>query len=127
MLIRGGAGFGIILFAFWVYCLFDVILAEEYSVRNLSKGTWIVIVLFGLDVGAIAWFVAGRPQRGHSGGLPYKGNSGRPSTGFPEYDRPGRFTASNPDDDEAFLRSVRERAEEQRRLERERRKQRDEE
>jgi hypothetical protein len=34
---------------------------------------------------------------------------------FPEYDRPGRFAATNPDDDEAFLAQVRARAEQQRR------------
>lgn len=33
---------------------------------------------------------------------------------FPEYDRPGRARATNPEDDEAFLRGLRERAEEQR-------------
>ncbi len=45
--------------------------------------------------------------------MPYKGNHGHPS--FPEYDRPGRAVAANPEDDEAFLRGLRERAEEQRR------------
>jgi hypothetical protein len=49
--------------------------------------------------------------------MPYKGNHGHPS--FPEYDRPGRAMATNPDDDEAFLRGLRERAEEQRRTYRE--------
>jgi hypothetical protein len=34
---------------------------------------------------------------------------------YPEYDRPGRAVPANPDDDEQFLRGVRERAEEQRR------------
>ena len=38
---------------------------------------------------------------------------------FPEYDRPGRAAAANPEDDEEFLRKVRERAEEQRRRYRE--------
>jgi len=38
---------------------------------------------------------------------------------YPEYDRPGRFAATNPEDDEVFLRQVRERAEEQRRQYRE--------
>jgi hypothetical protein len=61
-------------------------------------------------VGPVAWLVAGRPQ-GPSRSLPYKGNTGIP----PEYDRPGRATAYRPDDDEAFLRGLRERAEQQRR------------
>jgi hypothetical protein len=106
------------MFAVWVYCLLDVIMAEEYRIRNLSKGTWIMIVLFTFEVGAIAWLVAGRPQSSPRG-LPYKGNNGRPAPQYPEYDRPGRFAAANPDDDDAFLRQVRERAEEQRRVARE--------
>jgi hypothetical protein len=40
---------------------------------------------------------------------------------YPEYDRPGRFAAGNPDDDEEFLRKCRERAEAQRKLAREKR------
>ena len=94
------------MFAVWVYCLLDVIMAEEYRIRNLSKGTWIMIVLFTFEVGAIAWLVAGRPQSA-TRGLPYKGNNGRPAPQYPEYDRPGRFSAAHPDDDDAFLRQVR--------------------
>lgn len=108
MLIRGGVGLGVILTAVWIYCLLDVIMADEHRIRNLSKATWVVIVLFTFEVGAVAWLVAGRP-RGPARGLPYKGN-----TGYPEYDRPGRFVATNPDDDAEFLRKVRERAEAQR-------------
>ena len=40
---------------------------------------------------------------------------------FPEYDRPGRAAALDPEKDEEFLRQVRERAEEQRRAYREKR------
>ena len=120
VLIRGGVGLGIILFAVWVYCLLDVIMADEHRIRNLSKGTWILIVLFTFEVGAVAWLVAGRPQ-GVPRGLPYKGNTGRPAPQYPEYDRPGRFAATSPDDDDAFLRQVRQRAEEQRRAAREQR------
>jgi hypothetical protein len=63
------------------------------------------------------WLIAGRPQLDATSSMPYKGNTGHPS--FPEYDRPGRNVADNPEDDEAFLRGLRERAEEQRRLYRE--------
>ena len=61
--------------------------------------------------------VAGRPRSG-SRDLPYR-DAGRAARQFPEYDRPGRFAATNPDDDEAFLRQVRERAEQQTRAARE--------
>jgi hypothetical protein len=113
---------GILGTALWIYCLFDVIMTDESRIRNLPKVTWIFIVLVTSLVGAVAWLVAGRPQ-GPARSLPYKGNNG---TAFPEYERPGRFVATNPDDDAAVLRQVRERAEAQtaeakrQRLERER-------
>jgi hypothetical protein len=106
-------GLGIILTAIWIYCLLDVIMADEYRIRNLPKMAWVMIVLFTFEIGAVAWLVAGRPQ-GAPRSLPYKGNTGRSTPAFPEYDRPGRFSATNPDDDEAFLRTVRERADRQR-------------
>ena len=118
MLVRGGLGLGIIVFAVWVYCLLEVIMTDESRIRNLSKTTWIMIVLLTFEVGAVAWLVAGRPTT-QPRDLPYKGNTGRPVPRYPEYDRPGRFAATDPEDDERFLRQVRERAEEQRRLYRE--------
>ena len=108
MLLADGA-LGIALTLFWVYTILVVITTDESRVRNLPKLAWVVIVVLLLDVGALAWWVAGRPQ-GAARSLPYKGNSGVP----PEYDRPGRATASNPDDDAAFLAQLRERAEQQR-------------
>jgi hypothetical protein len=112
VLLRGGLGVGIIAFGLWVFCLLDVIMTEEHRVRNLSKAVWVAVVLVTFEVGAVAWLVAGRPRSG-SRDLRYKGNAGRAARQYPEYDRPGRFAATNPDDDEAFLRQVRERAEQQ--------------
>lgn len=113
-------GFGLILLALWVFCILDVITTDEHAVRNLPKMLWLIIVLILPDIGSILWLVAGRPRSWERpGGLPYKGNSGTAGARFPEYDRPGRATASNPDDDEAFLRGLRERVEEQRRKARE--------
>jgi hypothetical protein len=96
----------------WVYAIFDVITTDAGAVRNLPKLAWVLIVIvFGeFAIGPILWFVAGRPN-GQARSLPYKGNTGIP----PEYDRPGRTAAQNPDDDAAFLHSLRNRAEEQRR------------
>ncbi|GAA2168176.1 hypothetical protein GCM10009845_31170 [Pedococcus bigeumensis] len=113
---------GILGTALWIYCLFDVIMTDESRIRNLPKVTWIFVVLITSVVGAVAWLVAGRPQTPQRS-LPYKGNTG---AAFPEYERPGRFVPTNPDDDAEFLRKVRERAEAQtreakrQRLERER-------
>jgi hypothetical protein len=110
---------GLVMVVLWVYCIFDVITTDESLCRNLPKGVWLLIVLLIPDIGSLMWLIAGRPQRvAQPGGLPYKGNTGQR---YPEYDRPGRFAASNPDDDEAFLRQVKERAEQQRRAAKEQR------
>ena len=108
MLLADGA-LGIALTLFWVYSVLEVITTDESRMRNLPKITWLFIVILLFDIGAVAWWVAGRPQ-GPARSLPYKGNAGIP----PEYDRPGRATASSPDDDAAFLAQLRMRAEEQR-------------
>jgi phospholipase D-like protein len=115
--IRAELGVGILTTALWIYCLFDVIMTDESRIRNLPKVTWIFIVLITSVVGAVAWLIAGRPQTAPRS-MPYKGNTG---VAYPEYDRPGRFVPTNPDDDAEFLRKVRERAEEQRRAYREER------
>jgi len=102
---------GLVELVLLVYCVLDAITTPEHQVRNLPKLLWLVLIIFVPIVGSVAWLVGGRPVAGsRPGGLPYKGNTGR----FPEYDRPGRAVAQNPDDDEAFLRTLRERAEDQR-------------
>lgn len=108
MLELDGLG-ALVVLGLWIFCLIDVITTDESVMRNLGKTMWLVLVLFLPAVGSIAWLIAGRPQAAKS--LPYKGNTG---PAFPEYDRPGRAVATNPEDDEAFLRGLRERAEEQR-------------
>ena len=117
MLIFDG-GFALIAFAVWVFCIIDVITTPESECRNLPKVAWIFLVIILFDVGSIAWLVAGR-NWGASKGLPYKGNTGRSESRYPEYDRPGRHVPQNPDDDEEFLAKLRARAEEQRRRARE--------
>jgi hypothetical protein len=112
MLLLDG-GLALVIVASWLFCIFDVLTTDASRCRNLPKPVWILIVLLLFDIGAIAWLVAGRPWTGSvRNGMPYKGNTGAK---YPEYDRPGRFAASNPDDDDAFLAQVRNRAEEQRR------------
>jgi hypothetical protein len=54
-------------------------------------------------VGAIAWFIAGRPAR------PVRlsnGQTWRPGNGFPENQRPARKGPLAPDDDPEFLKSL---------------------
>ena len=81
----------------------------------LQKTWWILLILFFPFVGSIAWLVAGRPQTAQRRQGPYE----RSTSAYPEYDRPGRFAAADPQADEEFLKKVRERAEEQRRKHRE--------
>ncbi|WP_435741400.1 PLDc N-terminal domain-containing protein [Nocardioides sp. SYSU DS0663] len=100
----------VVVFILWAYCLVDSIGTREDRVRNLPKVAWVVLVLLFPLVGSIAWLVAGRPQGGPALTRPQGA-----APGFPEYERPGRMAASDPEADEAFLRQVRERAEEQRR------------
>ncbi len=102
--------FGVVAFCLFVYCLVDVIQTSERDMRNLPKVAWLLLVLLFPFVGSVAWLVAGRPE-----GAPRRGAYERAVPEYPEYDRPGRAAATSPDDDEAFLRGVRERAEEQRR------------
>jgi hypothetical protein len=102
---------GVLMFALWVFCLVDVIGSRDYQVRNLSKTTWLLVVLFFPLVGSIAWLAAGRPDSS----APARSRWERPAPAFPEYDRPGRAASEDPEKDEEFLRQQLVRAEEQRR------------
>src|SRR4051795_5249467 len=106
-------GLALIAFAVWVFCIIDVITTPDDQCRNLPKLAWLLLVIILVDVGSIAWLVAGRTWTARPADLPYKGNRGRPSGA------PVRFNGTNPDDDEEFLAGLRARAEEQRRRARE--------
>ncbi|MFD4458864.1 PLD nuclease N-terminal domain-containing protein [Nocardia sp. NPDC058480] len=107
---------GFLTLALWVYCLVDIITSPDTGIRHLPKMGWIIVVVLIPTIGALLWLFAGRPV-----------GESRPAsnTRFSEYDRPGRRVASNPDDDEAFLRGLRERAEQQRREARRQQEERD--
>jgi hypothetical protein len=106
----------LLAFAVWVFCIIDVITTPESEVRNLPKLAWLLLVIILVDVGSIAWLIAGRPWNSRPADLPYKGNSGNRGRQAPSRTR---FNATNPDDDEEFLAGLRARAEEQRRRARE--------
>ena len=82
-----------------VYCVLSIITTPPAAVRNLPKVVWLVLVILLPLVGGIAWLVAGRPVAGRAD-LPRRGRRAAPVA---------------PDDDEAFLRGLRERADLQRR------------
>jgi hypothetical protein len=102
---------GLVFLALWVFCIIDVITTPESNMRNLPKMAWLFIVLILPDIGSIAWLVAGREWQQRPGMY----RSATAARAYPEYDRPGRHMPANPDDDDAFLSQVRERAEAQRR------------
>lgn len=100
---------------FWVYVLFDVIGSDADRVRLLPKPAWAVIVLLVPKFGPALWFMLGRPPRNPA----LSSGPAGPPPPFPEYEHPGRARAVSPEEDEAFLRRCRERAEEQRQRARE--------
>jgi hypothetical protein len=97
-----------------IYCLVNAITSRDSDIRHLPKVAWILLILFFPFVGSIAWLLAGRPIEPRPGP-----RHERLAPAFPEYDRPGRAAAVDPEADAEFLRQVRERAEEQRRKARE--------
>ena len=100
-----------IVFVVWVWTLAQVLLTPDALVRRLPKVAWLVIVFLFPLLGTAGWYVFGRPEQA-SRRPPSRHE--RPTPAFPEYDRPGRAAATDPEKDEEFLRQVRARAEEQR-------------
>jgi hypothetical protein len=112
-----GGGFLLVL-ALDIFCLIDVITSDESRVRNLPKIAWFVLILLFPLIGSIVWLAGGRPQAnavGHHFGGHGRSPHERPAASYPEYDRPGRASGVSSESDDEFLRSVRERAEDQRR------------
>ena len=105
-----GGLFGFALLCLWVFCIIDVVRTPESDMRNLPKLVWLFIVIFLPDVGSIVWLLLGRPT---APSLPREARHQHMNS-YPEYDRPGRFAATSPDDDAEFLQGLRARAEEQR-------------
>ena len=108
-MLYGGGVLALVEIVLLVYCVLNVITTPEGEVRNLPKLLWLLLVVVLPLVGGVAWLIAGRPQ-GAARSLPYKGNQGVP----PSSPRRGPAAVFRPEDDEAFLRGLRERAEQQR-------------
>ncbi|WP_371829404.1 PLDc N-terminal domain-containing protein [Rhodococcoides kroppenstedtii] len=111
---------GLLTMALLVFCLIDVITADDGGVRHIPKIAWLFVVLLLPLIGSLLWLTVGRPI---GAGIWGGSEPSRPRSGFAEYDvRPGRAVAQSPEADAEFLRQCRARAEEQRRVERERRR-----
>jgi hypothetical protein len=91
--------FALATLALLVVALIDCLSCENYEIRALPKAVWVLIILFFSPVGAIAWFIAGRPQREVAPGA----GIWRPGAAFPERPRPRPVA---PDDDPDFLREL---------------------
>ncbi|BCB87447.1 PLD nuclease N-terminal domain-containing protein [Phytohabitans suffuscus] len=78
--------------------LISCLSAEEDEIRTLPRLAWVLIILFFPLVGAIAWFLVGRPVRSGAPGGGWRGGGG-----FAE-NRRSRPAA--PDDDPEFLKSL---------------------
>lgn len=102
---------GLISLVLCIYCVVGVISSRNDEIRHLPKIGWLILVLLFPLVGSIAWLAVGRPVTVQRPQSRYE----RPAPEFPEYDRPGRAAAVDPEADAEFLRKIRERAEEQRR------------
>ena len=87
--------------ALLVYCLIDCIQTDSARIRNLSKTTWVFVIIILPIIGSIAWLVAGRPEHSSRGRqVPWPSTQ---TAGFPEYERP-RY--GSPDDDPEFIASM---------------------
>lgn len=108
---------GVILLAL-VIGIIDVLCRDDTGVRLLPRWGWFLVVVMVPVAGTVVWLIFGRPRprrlrRRRSG---ERRASASVVAAFPEYDRPGRFVPQDPVADAEFLRQVRQRAEEQRRL-----------
>lgn len=61
-MLYGGGIFGLVLIAFWVWAVLDVISTDESMCRNLPKTMWLMVVIFLSGLGALAWLLLGRPE-----------------------------------------------------------------
>jgi hypothetical protein len=89
--------------ALLVFALIDCLSAEESQVRALPRIAWVFLILLFSPIGAIAWFIAGRPARAVRLS---NGTTWRPGSGFPEEQRPQRSGPLAPDDDPEFLQKL---------------------
>ncbi len=102
MFIRLGGVFTLIAVLLWLYAIFDALTAPPERVRNLPKAIWMIIVIVLLDIGAIAWFLWGRPRAEVSARV-RQSPFGRQGHGGPR----GGGRSIAPDDDPEFLRRLR--------------------
>jgi len=77
----------IVVLVVFVYALVDVIRTDKSQTRGISKTAWIIVMIVLPLLGAILWFIFGRPY-------------GKPTA------KPVRSYPTAPDDDPEFLRNL---------------------
>lgn len=91
-----------------IYALIDCAQTESAEVRGLPKPVWIALIALIWVVGPVAWLIGGRERDPAGAGAGPGVAPGRPAT--------ERNRATAPDDDPAFLESLRRGNEEHRRM-----------
>ena len=104
MFIRLGGVFTLLAVVAWLYAIFDSLTAPADRIRTLPKAIWLIIILLLFDIGAIAWFIWGRPRASVNVRAP-KSPFGWQGHGGPGAGPKQRSVA--PDDDPEFLRRLR--------------------
>ncbi|MFE4197222.1 PLD nuclease N-terminal domain-containing protein [Paenarthrobacter sp. NPDC056912] len=77
----------VVVLVVFVYALVDVIRTDKHQTRGISKTAWIVVMILLPLLGAVLWFIFGRPY-------------GKPTS------QPIRRHPTAPDDDPEFLRNL---------------------
>lgn len=103
MLIIGG---GALIVGLTLYTLLDAVRTPAHEARTLPKWLWVLVTLFFPVIGPVLWLLLGRPkrERGTRGSIPRPGTARRGNT----------LSMASPDDDEAYLRWLKAKAERER-------------
>nr|NLI51130.1 PLDc_N domain-containing protein [Propionibacterium sp.] len=88
--------------ALLVYALVDCLQSDQRRIRNLPKLAWTVLIIIVPFLGPLAWFFAGRPAREVG-----------PGAGQYRVYEPPRPRPVAPDDDPAFLESLKRKKEDE--------------
>lgn len=81
--------------AITVYALVDVVNSKRDDVRGIPRWTWAVLIVFTLVIGALLWFIFGRPKKVR-----------KPPTNSQWQPPKSSTPPQGPDDDPDFLRSI---------------------
>ena len=97
----------LVLLAFWIWALVDAISTRQFRVGE--RWMWVLVILFGLLVGALVYTAVGRQWktvgRDHPSREQRPAREPRPTPG-PEARPAPRMHPKGPDDDPDFLASL---------------------